>query len=95
MTHTLEDKIPHLIPFRWGVKHGFIFGQLLVGAKHLEDKLSDIAKNSSPNASPVQLSVVSCQLSVVIGIILSPCSLHPDSCYIYFLVTCIGEFNCF
>jgi len=31
---------------------------LLVGAKHLEDKLSVIAKNSSPNASPVQLSVV-------------------------------------
>jgi hypothetical protein len=26
-------------------------------AKHLEDKLSVIAKNSSPNASPVQLSV--------------------------------------
>ncbi|MBO1050453.1 MAG: hypothetical protein HEQ25_00030 [Dolichospermum sp. DET73] len=35
-----------------------------VGAKHLEDKLSVIAKNSSPNASPVQLSVVRCQLSV-------------------------------
>ncbi|QJB42811.1 MAG: hypothetical protein HEP80_00645 [Dolichospermum sp. UKL201] len=33
-----------------------------VGAKHLEDKLSVIAKNSSPNASPVQLSVVSCHL---------------------------------
>ncbi|OBQ36141.1 MAG: hypothetical protein AN485_12030, partial [Anabaena sp. MDT14b] len=33
--------------------------QLLVGGKHLEDKLSLIAKNSSPNASPVQLSVVS------------------------------------
>jgi hypothetical protein len=33
--------------------------QLLVGAKHLEDKLlSVIAKNSSPNASPVQWSVV-------------------------------------
>ncbi|MDB9438813.1 hypothetical protein PN450_18890 [Dolichospermum lemmermannii CS-548] len=27
-------------------------------AKHLEDKLSVIAKNSSPNASPVQWSVV-------------------------------------
>jgi ATP-dependent DNA helicase RecQ len=38
---------------------------LLVGAKHLEDKLSLIAKNSSPNASPVQLSVVSCQLLTV------------------------------
>ncbi|WP_148760125.1 hypothetical protein [Dolichospermum sp. UHCC 0315A] len=36
-----------------------------VGAKHLEDKLSVIAKNSSPNASPVQLSVVRCPLSVV------------------------------
>jgi hypothetical protein len=30
---------------------------LLVGAKHLEDKLSVIAKNSSPNASPLQLLV--------------------------------------
>ncbi|QEI42929.1 hypothetical protein BMF77_03544 [Dolichospermum sp. UHCC 0315A] len=38
--------------------------QLSVGAKHLEDKLSVIAKNSSPNASPVQLAVVSCQLLV-------------------------------
>ncbi|MTJ20204.1 hypothetical protein FJR06_02200 [Dolichospermum sp. UHCC 0352] len=34
--------------------------QLSVGAKHLQDKLSVIAKNSSPNASPVQLSVVGC-----------------------------------
>ncbi|MDB9437517.1 hypothetical protein PN450_12095 [Dolichospermum lemmermannii CS-548] len=33
-----------------------------VGAKHLEDKLSVIAKNSSPNASPVQLSVVTKKL---------------------------------
>jgi transcription-repair coupling factor (superfamily II helicase) len=31
--------------------------QWLVGAKHLEDNLSVVAKNSSPNASPVQLSV--------------------------------------
>ncbi len=38
--------------------------QLSVGVKHLEDKLSLIAKNSSPNASPVQLLVVSCQLLV-------------------------------
>ncbi|MBO1055079.1 MAG: hypothetical protein HEQ27_00515 [Dolichospermum sp. JUN01] len=38
----------------------FVIGQLLVGAKHLEDKLSVIPKNSSPNASPVQLSVVRC-----------------------------------
>ncbi|MDB9451550.1 hypothetical protein [Dolichospermum circinale] len=30
---------------------------MLVGAKHLEDKLSVIAKNSSPNASPVQRSI--------------------------------------
>ena len=37
----------------------FVIGQLLVGAKHLEDKLSVIPKNSSPNASPVQLFVVS------------------------------------
>ncbi|QSV62838.1 MAG: hypothetical protein HEQ26_08805 [Dolichospermum sp. DL01] len=42
---------------------------MLVGAKHLEDKLSVIAKNSSPNASPVQWSVVSCK-----RIFLSPCS---------------------
>ncbi|OBQ33664.1 MAG: hypothetical protein AN485_18120, partial [Anabaena sp. MDT14b] len=34
-----------------------VIRQLLVGAKHLEDKLSVIAKNSSPNASPVQLLV--------------------------------------
>ncbi|QJB42819.1 hypothetical protein [Dolichospermum flos-aquae] len=38
---------------------------MLVGAKHLEDKLSVIAKNSSPNASPVQLLVVSCKLLTV------------------------------
>ncbi|MBS9391224.1 MAG: hypothetical protein HEQ33_20930 [Dolichospermum sp. WA123] len=37
-----------------------------VGAKHLEDKLSVIAKNSSPNASPVQLFVVRCPLFVVL-----------------------------
>jgi hypothetical protein len=40
---------------------------LSVGAKHLEDKLSVIAKNSSPNASPVQLSVVSRGEAVVSG----------------------------
>ncbi|MBO1056215.1 MAG: hypothetical protein HEQ27_06675 [Dolichospermum sp. JUN01] len=45
--------------------HEVVSRQLSVGAKHLEDKLSVIAKNSSPNASPVQLSVVSCQWSVV------------------------------
>jgi hypothetical protein len=33
-------------------------GQWLVGAKHLKDKLSVMAKNSSPNDSPVQWSVV-------------------------------------
>ncbi|MDB9439002.1 hypothetical protein PN450_19865 [Dolichospermum lemmermannii CS-548] len=41
---------------------------MLVRAKHLEDKLSVIAKNSSPNASPVQLLVVSCQLLSVVQI---------------------------
>ncbi|WP_168653458.1 hypothetical protein [Dolichospermum sp. UHCC 0299] len=83
MTHTLEDKIPHLIPFRWSVKHGFIFGQLLVGAKHLEDKLSDIAKNSSPNASPVQLSVVSWKINYrsLPKIVLQ--MLRPYSCLLY------------
>ncbi|MTJ33201.1 hypothetical protein FJR08_00955 [Dolichospermum sp. UHCC 0260] len=45
--------------------------QLLVGAKHLEDKLSVIAKNSSPNASPVQLLVVSCKRYIFPA----PCSL--------------------
>jgi hypothetical protein len=40
--------------------------QLLVGAKHLEDKLSVIAKNSSPNASPVQLLVVNYQLPITV-----------------------------
>ncbi|QSV63670.1 MAG: hypothetical protein HEQ26_13810 [Dolichospermum sp. DL01] len=43
----------------------FVSCQLSVGAKHLEDKLSVIAKNSSPNASPVQLSVVSCYQKIV------------------------------
>ncbi|MFN7414258.1 MAG: hypothetical protein ACK5RT_10185 [Dolichospermum sp.] len=52
-----------------------------VGAKHLEDKLSVIAKNSSPNASPVQLSVVSCQLFVV------SCQLFVVSCQL-FVVSC-------
>jgi hypothetical protein len=51
------------------IKLSVVSCQLSVGAKHLEDKLSVIAKNSSPNASPVQLSVVSCQWSVVIEII--------------------------
>jgi len=31
VTHTLEDKIPHLIPFRWGVKYGFRFGDWGLG----------------------------------------------------------------
>jgi len=39
----------------------FVSCQWSVGAKHLEDKLSVIAKNSSPNASPVHLLVVSGQ----------------------------------
>ncbi|MBS9388578.1 MAG: hypothetical protein ACK4YK_04975 [Dolichospermum sp.] len=41
-----------------------------VGAKHLEDKLSVIAKNSSPNASPVQLLVVNWKYLLPV-----PCSL--------------------
>ncbi|WP_300006774.1 hypothetical protein [Anabaena sp. AL09] len=64
---------------------------MLVGAKHLEDKLSVIAKNSSPNASPVQLSIVlqmlrpySCQLSVAKEYFSplppAPCSLPLASC---------------
>jgi hypothetical protein len=53
--------------------------QLLVGAKHLEDKLSMIAKNSSPNASPVQWSVVSGQWSVVSGqLLVVSCQLCAD-----------------
>ncbi|WP_371416382.1 hypothetical protein [Dolichospermum sp. UHCC 0299] len=39
--------------------------QLSVGAKHLEDKLSVIAKNSSPNASPVQAKHLEDKLSVI------------------------------
>jgi hypothetical protein len=57
-----------VVSCQWSVVSGqwsVVSGQWLVGAKHLEDKLSIIAKNSSPNASPVQLSVVSGQLSVV------------------------------
>ncbi|MBS9390950.1 MAG: hypothetical protein HEQ33_19495 [Dolichospermum sp. WA123] len=46
-----------------------------VGAKHLEDKLSVIAKNSSPNASPVQLSVVGRKKTEKISP--APCSLLP------------------
>ncbi|QSV52707.1 MAG: hypothetical protein HEP80_01025 [Dolichospermum sp. UKL201] len=45
-----------------------------VGAKHLEDKLSVIAKNSSPNASPVQLSVVRIKKEELKRF---PCSLFP------------------
>ncbi|MFN6155315.1 hypothetical protein [Anabaena sp. AL09] len=41
-------------------------GQLSVGAKHLEDKLSIIAKNSPPNASPVQWSVVTGKLLLLL-----------------------------
>jgi hypothetical protein len=43
---TVEDKLL-VVSCQWSV-----------GAKHLEDKLSVIAKNSYPNASPVQWSVV-------------------------------------
>ncbi|MCE2697554.1 MAG: hypothetical protein LW859_08880 [Anabaena sp. 49633_E8] len=40
---------------------------MLVGAKHLEDKLSVIAKNSSPNASPVQWKPMLLHLLMVVG----------------------------
>ncbi|MBO1049066.1 MAG: hypothetical protein HEQ10_15610 [Dolichospermum sp. DEX182a] len=49
--------------------------QLSVGAKHLEDKLSVIAKNSSPNASPVQLLVVSCHWEEIFPLLPAPCLL--------------------
>ncbi|HCQ21521.1 MAG TPA: hypothetical protein DIU28_08765 [Anabaena sp. UBA12330] len=52
MTHTLEDKIPHPIPFEWGVKHGFIFGPLSV----VRCQLFVVS---------CSLSVVRCQLSVI------------------------------
>ncbi|MFN7854011.1 hypothetical protein [Anabaena sp. AL09] len=51
-------------------------GQLLVGAKHLEDKLSIIAKNSSPNASPVQLLLGR-------NIPPAPCLLFPVPCFLF------------
>ncbi|MDB9450368.1 hypothetical protein [Dolichospermum circinale] len=50
--------------------------QLLVGAKHLEDKLSVIAKNSSPNASPVQLLLGR-------NIPPAPCLLFPVPCFLF------------
>ncbi|MDB9452410.1 hypothetical protein PN442_21840, partial [Dolichospermum circinale CS-547] len=59
--------------------------QLSVGAKHLEDKLSVIAKNSSPNASPVQLSVVSCKR---IFFSPAPCS-QPLASYLLPLASCL------
>ncbi|WP_300001648.1 hypothetical protein [Anabaena sp. AL09] len=48
-----------------------------VGAKHLEDKLSVIAKNSSPNASPVQLSVVITNYQLPITYYQLPITYHP------------------
>jgi hypothetical protein len=65
---------------------------LLVGAKHLEDKLSVIAKNSSPNASPVQLLVgakhLEDKLSVIAKKVLQ--MLRPYSCQL-FVVRCQEE----
>ncbi|MCE2703339.1 MAG: hypothetical protein LW859_39465 [Anabaena sp. 49633_E8] len=52
--------------------------QLSVGAKHLEDKLSVIAKNSSPNASPVQLSIWKINYRSLPKIVLQ--MLRPYSC---------------
>ncbi|QSV52504.1 MAG: hypothetical protein HEP80_11240 [Dolichospermum sp. UKL201] len=43
----------------------------------MEDKLSVIAKNSSPNASPVQLSVAKEYFSPLLP---APCSLPLASC---------------
>ena len=63
------------------VAMNIIISQLSVGAKHLEDKLSVIAKNSSANASPVQLSVVISHWSAVIELFPpAPCSLLPAPC---------------
>ncbi|MTJ20116.1 hypothetical protein FJR06_01725 [Dolichospermum sp. UHCC 0352] len=42
---------------------------MLVAAKHLQDKLSVIAKNSSPNASPVQLLVAAKHLQDKLSVI--------------------------
>jgi hypothetical protein len=50
----------------------------LVGAKHLEDKLSVIAKNSSPNASPVQRSIWKINYRSLPKIVLQ--MLRPYSC---------------
>jgi hypothetical protein len=68
---------------------------LLVGAKHLEDKLSVIAKNSSPNASPVQLSVGAKHLEDKLSVIAknsspnaSPVQLSVVSCKRYISLPC-------
>ncbi|MCE2703049.1 MAG: hypothetical protein LW859_37935 [Anabaena sp. 49633_E8] len=57
-------------------------GQWLVGAKHLEDKLSIIAKNSSPNASPVQLLVGAKHLEDKLSIIAKNSSPNA-SCFLF------------
>ncbi|MCE2700914.1 MAG: hypothetical protein PX483_10055 [Nostocales cyanobacterium LE14-WE4] len=55
-----------------------------VGAKHLEDKLSVIAKNSSPNASPVQLSPMVVGRKKTEKISPAPCSLPLTCCVFLF-----------
>ena len=58
--------------------------ELSVGAKHLEDKLSVIAKNSSPNASPVQLSLGR-------NILPAPCPLPPAFSGVPYLIANAGS----
>ncbi|QJB44591.1 hypothetical protein [Dolichospermum flos-aquae] len=57
-----------------------------VGAKHLEDKLSVIAKNSSPNASPVQLSVGAKHLEDKLSVIAKNSS--PNASPVQWFVVC-------
>jgi hypothetical protein len=64
-------------------------GQLSVGAKHLEDKLSVIAKNSSPNASPVQLLVGAKHLEDKLSVIAKNSS--PNASLVQLLVVSRGE----
>jgi hypothetical protein len=72
-----------------------VISHWLVGAKHLEDKLSVIAKNNSPNASPVQLLVGAKHLEDKLSVIAknsspnaSPVQLSVVSCQLlgYFLI---------
>ncbi|MDB9437954.1 hypothetical protein PN450_14375 [Dolichospermum lemmermannii CS-548] len=66
---------------------------MLVGAKHLEDKLSVIAKNSSPNASPVQRSIWKINYRSLPKIVLQ--MLRPYSCRCQLLVVSCDWNNSF